>query len=131
MKEKPMSEPISSTAAGVAGWKIIGGLAGMGAIGAGLAAFVVMSMTKPKSDQEWRVALVSTLVGSIGGGACLVRYLGIQHWAEDIFGMVAMLALVFACGLPAWALVRALFKYLDKHKDADLAAIVKDVKEVL
>ena len=131
MKEKSMSEPISSTAAGVAGWKIIGGLAGMGAIGAGLAAFVVMSMTKPKSDQEWRVALVSTLVGSIGGGACLVRYLGIQHWAEDIFGMVAMLALVFACGLPAWALVRALFKYLDKHKDADLAAIVKDVKEVL
>ena len=131
MKEKSMSEPISSTAAGVAGWKIIGGLAGMGAIGAGLAAFVVMSMTKPKSDQEWRVALVSTLVGSIGGGACLVRYLGIQHWAEDIFGMVAMLALVFACGLPAWAVVRALFKYLDKHKDADLAAIVKDVKEVL
>ena len=131
MKEKSMSEPISSTAAGVAGWKIIGGLAGMGAIGAGLAAFVVMSMTKPKSDQEWRVALVSTLVGSIGGGACLVRYLGIQHWAEDIFGMVAILALVFACGLPAWALVRALFKYLDKHKDADLAAIVKDVKDVI
>lgn len=131
MKEKSMSEPISGTAAGVAGWKIIGGLAGMGAIGAGLAAFVVMSMTKPKSDQEWRVALVSTLVGSIGGGACLVRYLGIQHWAEDIFGMVAMLALVFACGLPAWAVVRALFKYLDKHKDADLAEIVKDVKEVI
>jgi len=126
-----MSEPISGTAAGVAGWKIIGGLAGMGAIGAGLAAFVVMSMTKPKSDQEWRVALVSTLVGSIGGGACLVRYLGIQHWGEDLFGIVAMLALVFACGLPAWALVRALFKYLDKHKDADLAEIVKDVKEVI
>lgn len=126
-----MSEPISGTAAGVAGWKIIGGLAGMGAIGAGLAAFVVMSMTKPKSNEEWRVALVSTVVGSIGGGALLVRYLGIQHWAEDFFGTVAMLALVFACGLPAWAVVRALFKYLDKHKDADLAAIVKDVKEVI
>jgi len=126
-----MSEPISGTAAGVAGWKIIGGLAGMGAIGAGAAAFVVMSMTKPKSDQEWRVALISTLFGSIGGGACLVRYLGIQHWADDFFGMVAMLFMVFACGLPAWALVRALFKYLDKHKDADLAEIIKDVKEVI
>jgi len=126
-----MSEPISGTAAGVFGWKIIGGLAGMGAIGAGLAAFVVMSMTKPKSDQEWRVALISTLVGSIGGGACLVRYLGIQHWVNDVFGMVAMLALVFACGLPAWAVVRALFKYLDKHKDADLAQLVKDVKEIV
>ncbi|SFD83163.1 hypothetical protein SAMN05216204_1408 [Massilia yuzhufengensis] len=103
----------------------------MGALGAGLATFVVMSMTKPKSDQEWRVALVSTLVGSIGGGACLVRYLGIQHWVNDVFGMVAMLALVFACGLPAWGLVRAWFKFLDKRKDADLADIVKEVREVI
>ena len=126
-----MSEPISGTAAGVAGWKILGGLAGMGAIGAGLAAFVVMSMTKPQTDPEWRVALISTLVGSIGGGACLVRYLGIQHWAGDVFGTVAMLALAFACGLPAWALVRALFRYLDKNKDADLLQMVDDVKKAL
>ncbi len=126
-----MSEPISGTAAGVAGWKIIGGLAGMGAIGAGLAAFVVMSLTKPKTDQEWRVALVCTLVGSIGGGAALVRYLGIQKWAEDPFGMVAMLAVVFTCGLPAWALVRALFIFLDKRKDVGLDEIVRDAKEIL
>jgi hypothetical protein len=126
-----MSEPISGTAAGVAGWKIIGGLAGMGAIGAGLATFVVMSMTKPKTDQEWRVALICTLVGSIGGGAALVRYLGIQKWVEDPFGMVAMLAVVFTCGLPAWALVRAVFIFIDKHRDADIAEIVKDVKEMV
>jgi hypothetical protein len=131
MKVQNMSEPISGTAAGVAGWKLLGGLAGMGAIGAGLAAFVVMSMTKPKSDQEWRVALICTLVGSIGGGATLVRYLGIQHWIEDPFGMVAMLLLVFACGLPAWALVRALFIFIDKRRDADLAQIVHDVKEMI
>lgn len=131
MKAQNMSEPISGTAAGVAGWKIIGGLAGMGAIGAGLAAFVVMSLTKPKTDQEWRVALVCTLVGSIGGGAALVRYLGIQKWAEDPFGMVAMLAVVFTCGLPAWALVRALFIFLDKRKDVGLDEIVRDAKEIL
>lgn len=126
-----MSEPFSSTAAGVVGWKFIGGLAGMGAIGAALAAFVVMAMTKPKSDQEWRVALICTLVGSIGGGSALVRYLGIQNWAEDTFGMVAMLAMAFTCGLPAWALVRALFKWLDKRKDAGLDEIVNDVKEMI
>jgi hypothetical protein len=131
MKAQKMSEPFSGTAAGVAGWKIIGGLAGMGAIGAGLASVVVMSMTKPKSDQEWRVALICTLVGSIGGGAALVRYLGIQHWVEDPFGMVAMLAFVFACGLPAWALVRALFIYIDKRRDADITEIVQDIKEVI
>jgi hypothetical protein len=126
-----MSEPISGTAAGVLGWKALGGLAGMGGIGAGLAAFVVMSMTKPKTDQEWRVALISTLVGSIGGGACLVRYLGLQHWADDVFGIIAMLALCFSCGLPAWAIVRALFKYLDKHKDDDLLELAQDAKKVL
>jgi hypothetical protein len=131
MKVQNMSEPISGTAAGVAGWKLLGGLAGMGAIGAGLAAFVVMAMTKPKSDQEWRVALICTLVGSIGGGAALVRYLGIQHWVEDPFGMVAMLAVVFTCGLPAWALVRALFIFIDKRRDADLGQIVHDVKEMI
>jgi len=131
MKAFKMSEPFSGTAAGVVGWKFIGGLAGMGAIGAALAAFVVMAMTKPKSEQEWRVALACTLVGSIGGGAALVRYLGIQSWAEDTFGMVAMMAMAFTCGLPAWALVRALFKYLDKRKDADLMEIVKDVKEAI
>lgn len=126
-----MSEPFSGTAAGVAGWKIIGGLAGMGAIGAGLAAFVVMSMTKPQSDQEWRIALICTLVSSIGGGSALVRWLGFQHWVEDPLGMIAMLAFAFACGLPGWALVRALFKYLDKRKDADLAEIVRDVRGTL
>lgn len=131
MKVQNMSEPFSGTAAGVVGWKFIGGLAGMGAIGAGLAAFVVMAMTKPKSDQEWRVALICTLVGSIGGGAGLVRYLGIQHWAEDTFGMVAMLAMAFTCGLPAWALVRALFKYIDKRRDADLMELVKEAREVI
>jgi hypothetical protein len=131
MKEQTMSEPITGAAAGAAGWKIIGGLAGMGAIGAGLAAFVVMSMTRPTDEKEWRVALACTLVGSIGGGAALVRYLGIQNWAHDPIGLVGLLCMVFACGLPAWGLVRALFKYLEKRKDVDLVDMVKEAKEVI
>jgi len=123
-----MSEPISTGAAGLFGWKAITSLASTGAVGAALAAIVVMSMTPPKSKQEWRVGITSTVVGSIGGGFCLIRYLGIQHWAQDPIGLVAMLGLVFACGLPAWALVRALFKYLDKHKDDDLVEMAEDVK---
>jgi hypothetical protein len=131
MKANQMSEPISTGVGAAAGWKILGGLAGMGAIGAGLAAFVVMALTKPKTDQEWRVALICTLVSSIGGGSALVRWLGFQHWVEDPFGMIAMLAFAFACGLPGWALIRALFIFLDKRRDADLAEIVKDVKEMV
>jgi hypothetical protein len=131
MKVHEMSEPISGTAAGIAGWKIIGGLAGMGSIGAALATIVVMSMTKPKTEQEWRVALISTVMGSIGGGSCLARYLGIQHWAQDPIGLVGLMCVIFTCGLPAWALVRALFRYIDKKKDADLAEIIKDAREII
>jgi hypothetical protein len=126
-----MSEPISGAAAGVAGWKLLTSLAGMGAIGAGLAAVVVMTMSHPKDAKEWRVALISTVVGSVGGGACLVRYLGIQKWADDPFGLVAMIAIVFACGLPAWAIVRALFAYLNKRRDADITEIIADGAQVV
>ena len=120
-----MSEPLSTGAAGVAGWKILGGLAGTG-IGAGLAAFVVMAMTKPRTDQEWRVALACTLAGSIGGGAALISWLGIQGWANDVFGRMGMFGIAFACGLPAWLIIRALFIYIDKRKDADITQIIAD-----
>ena len=126
-----MSEPISAGAAGVFGWKAITSLASTGAVGAALAAIVVMSMTKPKTEQEWRVGIICTVVGSIGGGACVARYLGIQNWADDPIGLVALLCVVFTCGLPAWALVRALFKYIEKRKDASIDEIVRDVKEIV
>lgn len=125
-----MSEPISGTAAGIAGWKVIGGLAGTG-IGAGLAAYIVMSMTKPKTDQEWRVALACTLAGSIGGGAALISWLGIQRWADDVFGLVGMFGIAFACGLPAWLIIRALFLYIDKKRDADITEIIADGAQVV
>lgn len=129
MKAQTMSEPISGAAAGVAGLKALGASGVLAGIGAGAAAFVVMAKTKPETDKEWRIALVSTVMGSIGGGGALVRYLGIQDWVQDPFGMMGMLGVVFLCGLPAWGLVRALFRYLDKRRDADLAEIVKEVKE--
>lgn len=131
MKVEQMSEPITGAAAAVGGFKALGGAASTAAIGAGMASFVVMSMTKPKTEQEWRVALVCTIAGSIGGGAGLVQYLGIQRWAQDPFGLAALFGLSFACGLPAWALVRALFKWMEKRKDADIAEIVKEVKEAM
>jgi len=126
-----MSEPITGAAAGVAGWTIIGGLAGIGTIGAGLASVVVMSMTKPKTEREWRVALICTVVGSIGGGAAVVQYYGLEHWAQTAIGLAAMFGLAFACGLPAWCIVRALFRYFERRTDADLIDLVKDVKEAL
>jgi hypothetical protein len=129
MKVQNMSEPISG-AAGVAGWKILGGLAGTG-VGAGLAAYIVMSMTKPRTNQEWHVALICTLAGSIGGGAAMISWLGLQGWANDVFGLVGMFGIAFACGLPAWLIIRALFIYIDKRRDADITEIITDGAKVV
>ena len=131
MKVENMSEPISGTAAGVAGWKLLGGLAGAAGIGAGFASYIVMTMTKPKDDREFRVALSSTIAGSLLGGAAAVKYLGIEHWAKDIIGLMGIGGVMLSCGLPAWLIIRALFHYMEKRKDADITEIIKDVKEVV
>ncbi|WP_455275141.1 hypothetical protein [Ralstonia thomasii] len=123
-----MSEPISGSAASVAGWKLLGGLAGIGAIGAALASIVVMCITTPRSPREWAVGLISTVVGSIGGGSVVIQRFGLQSWAHEPTGLVAMLGLVFACGLPAWAIVRWLFNYIVKRQGAGLDDVVADVK---
>ena len=130
MKDR-MSEPISGAAAGAAGFKAIGGIAGASAIGAGLAAVVAMCMMTPRSPKEWAVGLISTVVSSVGGGAAVIQYFGLQRWAFEPTGLVAMLGLVFACGLPGWAIVRWLFNYINKRQGADLAEVVQEVKGAL
>ncbi|WP_455154496.1 hypothetical protein [Cupriavidus campinensis] len=124
-----MSEPISGGAAGVAGWKLIGGLAGAGAIGAGLATIVVMCITTPRSPREWAVGLISTVMGSIGGGAAVIQHFELQSWAQTPIGLVAMLGLVFSCGLPGWAIVRWLFNYIVKRQGASIDDIAADVRK--
>jgi hypothetical protein len=131
MKATNMSEPISGTAASVLGWKLIGGLAGLGAIGAGLAAIVVMCAMRPRSSQEWAIGIISTVMASVCGGAAVIQHFNLQAWAFTPFGLVAMLGLAFACGLPGWALVRWLFNYVNKHRDDDIADVARDAKGLL
>lgn len=123
-----MVEPTTSAGAGYAGWKLLMWLAGMGAVGAGLAAVVVMCVTTPRDPKEWAIGLISTVVCSIGGGAAVVQYLGLQHWAHSPFGLVALLGLVFACGLPGWALVRAIFNTIRKREGQGLDDIVQEIR---
>jgi hypothetical protein len=130
MKGITMSgEPVSGAATAAAGWKLIGGLAGMGAIGAGLAALVVMCMTRPKTDQEWVVALVSTFVSSLGGTAGTVVYFKLQFLVEDVFGLLSLGGLFFSWGIPGWFLIRAAFAYMANREGKDLLEVVKEVKE--
>lgn len=131
MKVHNMSEPISGTAASIIGWKFIGGLAGLGAVGAGLAAVVVMCAMRPRTAREWTIGIISTVMFSIGGGSAVIQHYNLEHWAFKPFGLVAMLGLAFACGLPGWALVRWLFNFIDKRRDADIAEVIREAKGML
>lgn len=126
MRSHLMSEPGPLTAAGgIALYKL--GAFGFVAV---LAAVVVMAMTLPKTVREFTVAMISTSVSSICGGAFVVRWLGIAHWVNDDAGMIAIGGIIFVCGLPAWVLVRAWFKWAEKRRDNDLAEIVGDLADL-
>lgn len=115
----------------MAGWKFIGGLAGVAAIGAGLASLVVMCTMTPRSPKEWAVGITSTVMGSVCGGAAVVQYYGLHDWTRDYVGMVAVLGIVFTCGLPAWALVRWAFNWIEKRQGKDLGEVFQDAKNDL
>ena len=117
-------EPTTSTAAGIAGWKLLGGAAGA----AGLAAMVVMLMTQPRSAREWAVALITTVLGSVCGGAALVQYLGLQSWTHSYTGAVALIGVCFACGLPAWAVTRWCFTWMARREGKDIGQVLSDVR---
>jgi hypothetical protein len=124
-----MTEPVSSTAAGVAGWKLIGGAAGAYGIGAALAAVVVLCMTPPRSPREWTVGLISTVIGSIAGGAFVIEHYQLQAFMHTFTGLLSVLGIAFACGLPAWAIVRAVFTYIHKQEGKDIIEMAADAKK--
>lgn len=95
-----------------------------------MASVVVMCAMTPRSPKEWAVGIISTLAASIGGGAAVIQHFGLQSWANSPIGLVAMFGLVFACGLPGWALVRWLFNYIAKRQNADLADVVAEVRNL-
>ncbi len=127
-----MPEPTSSSVAGAAAaYKAIGGSAAAAAGGATLAAVVVMLMTPPRNIREWMVGLISTVVSSICGGAITIEHFQLHQWAFSTIGLYAMGGVIFACGLPGWAVVRWLFNFIDERRDASIDQVAKDVKELL
>lgn len=124
MRTLNMTEPATTAAGGFVLYKL-------GAFGsmAVLAAIVVMAMTLPRTVREFAVAMISTTVSSLCGGAFVVRWLDIAHWAHDDAGMVALGGIVFVCGLPAWLIVRSLFAWSEAKKDRQITEIVDAIIE--
>ncbi len=92
-----------------------------------LATIIVMSIATPKSRGEWVAALTSTVAMSIFGGSFIVSYMGWIEWGDHWMGIAAITGMCFVCGLPAWLLVRALFAWMNKQRDKDLAEIAKGI----
>jgi len=111
---------------------------GAGVIGGmGLAAFVVMALTRPRTNQEWAIALICTIMGSFGGGAALILYLDLQaHFrttdqVQLVLAIFEMIGVAFACGLPGWVLVRIAFNTMRKYEDKTAGDVVHDIKELV
>lgn len=120
-----MTEPASTAAGGIALYKL-GILSGLGAA---VGTFVVMLMTAPRTNREFIVAMISSIVSSICGGAAVVRWFDLASWVQDDIGMVAIGGLIFACSLPAWVIVRAWFNWAEARKNVPLPEMVKEFRE--
>ena len=127
MRAKSMTEPASTAFGGIALYK----LGVLGAFAAVLVTIVVMAMTLPKTAREFAVAMICTVVASLGGGAFLIRWFDLQHWANDDIGLVALAAVIFICGLPAWVLVRGWFVYAELSKHMSLPDMIRELKAVV
>lgn len=94
-----------------------------------LATIVVMVMTRPRTGSEWTVAIISTVIASLCGGAAVIVHFGLTGWMDTFTGLIALGGIYFSCGLPGWAIVRWVFNFLNKRKDKDLAEIASEVAD--
>lgn len=127
MRVRDMTEPASTAFGGFALYK----LGVLGACAAILVTIVVMAMTLPKTAREFVVAMICTVVSSIGGGAFVIRWFDLQHYALDDIGVVALAGIIFVCGLPAWVMVRAWFVYAELRKHMSLLDMIRELKALL
>lgn len=124
MRAREMTEPASTAFGGIALYKL--GVLGAGA--ATLVTIVVMAMTLPKTAREFVVAMICTVVSSIGGGAFVIRWFDLQHYAHDDIGVIALAAIIFVCGLPAWVVVRGWFVYAELSKNLSLPEMLRELR---
>ncbi len=75
--------------------------------------------------------MISTVVTGIDGGAIAIQHFRLQEWVDSVTGLVALGGLTFGCGLPGWAIVRWVFTFIEKDRDAVIDEVAKEVKDVL
>ena len=126
MKEDTkMAEPVSSTGVAIA-VKIYG------IISIALLAWLVVVMTRlPRTKQEWVVSLITTVLGSITGGAFIIQKYNLHAWTDNHFGALAIGGVFFITGLPVWAITRWLFNYINDREGANIFQIVHEIRNII
>lgn len=143
MKARAMAVEMSAAGAASAATQAAtgaGGAAMLGAgagIAAGLSMLVVMLTKRPRTDQEWLVAIISTVVSSVCGGAIVILRFGLLRWVDSALptlemfvGLIALIGVAFLCGLPGWAVVRWVFNWILAREGKDIGEVIKDAKEL-
>jgi len=136
MRGSTVTEPASSIGGGFALWKALTAAAAGGSV---LATVVVICMTRPRTGPEWTVGIISTVVGSLGGGAYAAIKVGLVEGirrangndAELFLALLQLGGFMFTCGLPAWALVRWGFLWMERRRGKDLGEVIVDAKGML
>lgn len=136
-----MSDPATSTAGGIAAWKIISGLFGVSVLASILGFLVVW----PRTVREAAVRATATVLGSVffgpfaavaayfkwpgmyAAGIELAQRLGAGEWS--LFVGAGMVATPFICmaGLPFWWLLGGVVLYLEKRRGKDIGELARDV----
>ncbi|MDR3383756.1 MAG: hypothetical protein P4M03_25240 [Cupriavidus basilensis] len=53
---------------------------------------------------------------------------GLLAWVQNPVGLVAMIGVVFACGLPGWATVRWLFNVIERRRELTVTTMASLAK---
>lgn len=127
----------AKSAAGHATAVTVYGTTAFGLVAALLAVAVVFMIRMPRSPREWAIGLISTVVSSLSLGAAVVMKFGLMDWArvsdpfESWIGMVAILGVVFFCGLPGWAIVRWSFNWINAREGQQIDAVIRDARNII
>jgi Kef-type K+ transport system membrane component KefB len=134
-----MTEP--TTAGGLALIKIFGGAAAAAAAASALG-FLLMW---PKTVHEAFVRIVCTIISSTFFGPAMVvalhtaypslfrsaKVVATETGADPMLGLLFVAAPVMVmAGLPAWWVIGALVRWLERHRDADLGELIADAKAI-
>lgn len=104
-------------------------LFGIMTLSAALVYLVVVMTRMPRTRSEWVVSLITTVVGSIGGGGFLIQHFELHHYLLTWSGLCAVGGMFFAAGLPFWAIIRWTFNYVNAREGATILDVAKEVKD--